>query len=204
MSRKPLDALVAQGPQKVLAVVFMDASRWWYRSELARRLGVPPSSLQKPLAALAESGLLRTRRDGNRLYYQANSDSPLFPELKALLTKTVGLLDVLKEALAMHAGDIAFAFVYGSIARGEESAVSDVDIMVVGDVGLAAISPALQEAEIRLGREVNATVYSRSEFQRKLKARHHFLSAVMDKPKLFVVGTDDDLARTSGSGAHRA
>ncbi len=204
MSQGPLRALLSPGRERVLAVVFMEPSRWWYRSELARHLGATPSSLQKPLTALAESGLLRTRRDGNRLYYQANSESPLFTELRSILTKTAGLLDVLKGALLPHAASIAFAFVYGSVARGEETSASDVDVMVVGEAKLSELSPALQGAERRLGREVNASVHALPEFRRKLRAGHHFLLAVLDKPKLFIVGTEDDLARAAGRAAHRA
>jgi predicted nucleotidyltransferase len=204
MRQKPLDAFVAPGRQKILAVLFMDPGRWWYRSELARRLVASPSSLQKSLSALAASGLLKTRQDGNRLYYQANRENPLFPEIQAMLAKTVGLLDVLKEVLAPHDKRIQFAFVYGSVARGEETSASDVDILVVGDAGLSELSPALHEAQERLGREVNASTYSVAEFRKKLKSKHHFLSAVLDKPKLFIVGTEDDLARASHPGARSA
>jgi predicted nucleotidyltransferase len=204
MSQRPLRALLSPGRERVLAVVFMEPSRWWYRSELARQLAVTPSSLQKPLTALADSGLLRTRRDGNRLYYQANRESPLFSELRSILTKTAGLLDVLKDALLPHAANIAFAFVYGSVARGEETSASDIDVMVVGAAKLSELSQALQRAEQRLGREVNASVHPLPEFRRKLKAGHHFLTAMLDKPKLFIVGTEDDLARATGAGAHRA
>src|SRR5205823_9413874 len=144
MSQRPR-ALLSTGRERVLAIVLMDPSRWWYRSELARRLGVLPSSLQKPLTALAESGILSTRRDGNRLYYQANTESPLFGELRSILTKTAGLLDVLKDALLPHGASISFAFVYGSVARSEETSSSDVDIMIVGEAKLSDLSPALQK-----------------------------------------------------------
>ena len=204
MSQRPLRALLSTGRERVLAIVLMDPSRWWYRSELARRLGVLPSSLQKPLTALAESGILSTRRDRNRLYYQANTESPLFGELRYIQTKPAGLLDVLKDALLPHGASICFAFVYGSVARSEETSSSDVDIMIVGEAKLSDLSPALQKAERRLGREVNASVHALPEFRRKLKSGHHFLTAVLDKPKLFIVGTEDDLAGATGAGAHRA
>lgn len=125
------------GRQKALAAIFMDAERGWYRSELARHLDVPPSSLQGALASLADSGLLVTRHDGNRLYYRANRENPLFLDIQAMLIKTVGLLDVLKVALKPHAWRIELAFVYGSIARGEATAASDVDVLGGGDAGLS-------------------------------------------------------------------
>ena len=90
---------------------------------------------------------------------------------------------------------------YGSIARGEETSTSDVDVMIVGEAKLSDLSPALHEAQERLGREVNASTYSRAEFQRKLRAKHHFLASVLDKPRLFIVGSEDDLAGASRAGA---
>ena len=173
--------------------------REWYRSELARELGVPASSLQRPLGALVESGVLRGRQDGNRVYYQADASNPVFPELRGLLAKTSGLVDVLREALASVRPRIRVAFIYGSIASGEENASSDVDLLVVGDVGLADLALPLRKAAARLGREVNPTVYSEREFTEKLRTKHRFLHSVLDKPKLFVVGREDDLGRASRS-----
>jgi predicted nucleotidyltransferase len=198
MSQRPIDLLLSRIGQQLLGVLLMRPDRWWYRSELARQLGTPPSSLQKALASLLGSGLLRSRRDGNRLYYQANPEAPLYPEIRAMVAKTVGLVDVLREALAPLSRRIAVAFVHGSIARSEESSTSDVDLMIVGTTGLSDLAPALRVAASRLGREVNPTVLSETEFRRKLEARHHFVTSVLDSSKLFVVGTEDDLARIAG------
>src|SRR5437867_3681701 len=111
MSQRPIDLLLSRRSQQVLGVLLMHPGRWWYRSELARQLGKPPSSLQKALAALLSVGLLRSRRDGNRLYYQANPETPLYSELRGIVAKTVGLVDVLCEALAPLSSRIAVAFV---------------------------------------------------------------------------------------------
>jgi predicted nucleotidyltransferase/AraC-like DNA-binding protein len=203
MSQRPIDLLLSRIGQQVLGVLLMHPDRWWYRSELARRLGTPPSSLQKALASLLGSGLLRSRRDGNRLYYQANPEAPLYPEIRIMVAKTVGLVDVVREALAPLSRQITVAFIHGSIARAEESSTSDVDLMIVGTTGLSDLSPALRAAAARLGREVNPTVFSEAELHRKLAARHHFVTSVLDSPKLFVVGTEDDLARVAGPRKRR-
>ncbi len=203
MSQRPIDLLLPRNSQQVLAVLLMHPDRWWYRSELARELGKGPSGLQKALAALLRSGLLKSRRDGNRLYFQANPEAPLYSELRAIVAKTVGLADVLREVLAPLLPKISAAFVYGSVARSEEVSSSDVDLFVVGTAGLADLSLPLRDAEARLGREVNPTVFSAEELQKKLKARHHFVTSVLDSPKLFVVGTEDDLARVTGQTDRR-
>ena len=204
MSQRPLDLLLPRNRQQMLAAVLMHPERWWYRSELAAQMGVPPSSLQRPLAALLASGLLRSRRHGNRLYFQANPDSPLFPELRGLMAKTIGLVDVLRGALAPLAAKIQVAFVYGSFARSAEVGTSDVDLFLVGTIGLAELSLPLRDVRAELGREVNPTLYSRSEFRAKVRARHHFVTSVLDGPKLFVVGTRNDLARAAHATASGA
>ena len=171
----------------------MHPGRWWYGSDLAKHLGVSPSSLQRELTSLIAGGVLRRRRDGNRVYFQADGECPLLPELQGLLLKTVGLVDVLREVLEPLADRIAWAFVYGSVARGESFNTSDVDLMIIGDVGLAIVATPLKRAEERLLRPVNPTVYTRAEAAAKLAAGHHFLHTVFGSDKLFVMGRADDL-----------
>ncbi len=201
MRRNSLDAIVPRILQRILAAAFMAPEKAWYRAELAQHLGLPPSSLQRPLQSLAASGILTTRKDGNRLYFQANLESPLAPEIRGLMAKTLGLLDVLKEALEPLERDVLVAFVYGSIARGEERAQSDVDLLVVGTASPYRLTTALSQAERRLGRPVNPTVFGLEEFRKK--SRGHFLREVLDKEKLFVVGTFHDLEAALGGGARR-
>ena len=199
MPRHKRTRLLAPLQERILAVVLLRPEREWYRSELAREVGVSASSLQRPLAVLAASGILRVRQDGNRVYYQADTRNPVFPELRGLLAKTSGLVDVLREALESVRPKVKLAFIYGSVASGEESSSIDVDLLVVGDLGLADLALPLRKAAGRLGREVNATVYSEREFAEKRHAKSRFLHAVLDKPKLFVVGREDDLERASRS-----
>lgn len=193
---KAIDALFPRTRQAILAATLLHPERWWYLSDLARHLGVRSSSLQRELAALVEAGILRQRRDGNRIYFQPNPDCPFLAELQGLMLKTVGLVDVLREALAPFTHRIDWAFVYGSIARSEELASSDVDLLIIGRVGLADIAPALRQAEGRLNRPVNPTVYSREEFVARLAAGHAFLHTVLAGAKLFILGAPHELAAT--------
>ncbi len=193
---RPLDALFPKVRQALLAATLLHPERWWYLSDLAKHLGVRPSSLQRELAALVEAGILHRLQDGNRVYFQANAECPFLAELQGLFVKTVGVVDVLREALKSFTKRIDSAFVYGSMARATEFASSDVDLMIVGQVGLADLTPALRRAEARLGRPVNPTLYTREEFATKLQAGHHFLKVVLDGEKLFILGDPHDLAAT--------
>ncbi len=193
--RKPA-ALVALFPTvrgDVLSATLTQPEKWWYLSELAQFLGTSPSSLQRELKALVGGGILETRREGIRAYFKADTRSPVFPELRGLIDKTAGMVPTLQTILRPLAGRIVSAFVYGSVARSEEHAASDIDLLVVGDVGLAGLTPALRKAEARLGREVNVTSYSAAEFRKKAAAKDHFLSEVMRGPKLFLKGDQRDV-----------
>jgi uncharacterized protein len=195
MRRKnALDALFPRIRQAVLAATLMDPTREWYLSDLARHIGVAPSSLQRELASLVEAGILRRRADGNRTYYRAETDNPIFGDLRGLLLRTAGLKDVLAECLARFRSRIDVAFVYGSIAREDDHAASDVDLMIIGDVRLSELATALKDAEDRLLRPVNPSIYTPAEAAVKLRAGHHFLGTVMGGVKLFIVGGRDELA----------
>lgn len=178
----------------MLAATLMDPAREWYLSDMARHIGVSPSSLQRELASLVDAEILRRRVDGNRVYYRAEADNPIFGDLRGLLLRTAGLKDVLAECLEGVRSRIDVAFVYGSVAREDESASSDVDLMVIGGVGLSVLAPALKDAEARLLRPVKPSVYRAEEAAEKLCANHHFLGTVMRGAKLFIVGGEDDLA----------
>jgi predicted nucleotidyltransferase len=190
----PLDALFPKTRQAILAAVYMDPTREWYLSDLARHIGVTPSSLQREVVSLAGAGILRRRQDGNRAYYSAETESPIFGDLHGLLLRTAGLRDVLAKSLEPFRGRIAVAFVYGSLARREEQPMSDIDLMVIGRIGLAELAPALKDAERVLLRPVNTSIYTPEEIAVKLASGHHFLETVMIEEKLFVLGGKDELA----------
>lgn len=182
----------------VLAATLTQPDKWWFLSELAQFIGTTPSSLQRELKALVAGGILEQRREGTRSYFKAETRSPLFPELRGLLEKTAGLLPRLRQALKPFAGRIECAFVYGSVARSSEHALSDVDLLVIGAVGLAELAPALRKVEERLGREVNVTSYSAHEFGTKAAAKDHFVSEVLRGPKEFLKGNEHDLEEAIG------
>ncbi len=182
---------------EVLAATLTQPEKWWYLSELAQFLGTTPSSLQRELKALVDGGILQQRREGTRAYFKADTRSPLFPELRGVIEKTAGLLPTLQRMLEPFSTRIDCAFVYGSVARSQEHALSDVDLLVIGGVGLAELASALRKAESRLGREVNVTSYSAREFRNKV-AKDHFLIEILRGPKEFVKGSQRDLDQVIG------
>jgi len=194
---RTLDALLPKTRQGILAATLIQPARAWYVSELARRMGVPSSSLQRELRDLTAAGILKTHRQGRMAYFQANTESPTFADLRGLLLKTAGLVDVLADALRPLSGRLRLVFVYGSIASGSERSDSDIDLMVVGTVSPTEFAVPLRYARELLAREINPTVYTPTEFDRKRKAKDHFLTAVLGKPKLFVLGSSNELEKTA-------
>lgn len=193
-----LTALFPQVRQGVLAATLGRPDKWWYLSELADRLGTSPSSLQRELSSLVASGILVHRREGTRTYFKAETKSPVFRDLQQLFEKTAGLAPILEQMLKPFGDKIRCAFIYGSVARSQEQATSDVDVMVIGRAGLADLSPALRKSEQRLGREVNVTAYSPDEFREKIKSHDHFLTTVLRGRKQFVRGSQSDLDEIVG------
>jgi predicted nucleotidyltransferase len=196
-----LDALFTAPRQGILAATLMEPGRWWYLSDLARHLGVHHATLQRELARLSKAEILLSRRDGNRSYYRANPDSPIFPDLRALLAKTAGLVIVLRDALRPFERQIECAFVYGSVARASEASERDVDLMVIGELTLKEMAPVLRVAEKTLGRPVNPSLYRVSEFARRASSDSPFIAEVLKKQKLFVIGDERDLERVAGGRA---
>ena len=194
-SSQVLDVLLSKTKQHLLSAILLQPERSWYLSELARRLHVPPSSLQRELAQFVETGIVTRRQDGNRVYFQANRICPVFQELSQMLTKTVGLADVVRSALMPLRPNIDVALIYGSIASSKERPSSDVDLMVIGRANLADLSVILRPLEEQLGRSVNVSVYTTQEFLKRLNQRNHFLGSVLKTELLYIFGTADDLAR---------
>ena len=181
----------------ILSAVLLKPRRWWFLSELARHSDAGPSSLQRELESLVDSGILERREDGRRVYFRANIASPIFADLRGLVEKTAGVVPVLARALDPFGDRIELAFVYGSIARGQERASSDVDLMIVGLVKQIDLVPVLRKLEDRFGREVNATLYSPREFRGKLAAGDHFLSSVMKGRTILLKGSLDELDKAA-------
>ena len=179
----------------VLALLFTHDSETFYLREIIGLLGLGRGAVQRELSRLTEAGLVLRTVSGNQVHYQANRQSFVFDEIKSLMTKTTGVADVLLDALRGFDSRIKFALIYGSTANGTADAISDVDLCVIGDTSFADISNALSGAQLTLGRDVNPTVYSLREFKKKLREGHHFVNAVCDGPKIFLIGDADELRK---------
>lgn len=179
----------------ILSLTFARPGEPFYLRQLMRAAGVGRGTVQREVEALTRAGILRRIVRGRQVYYEANPECAVFPELRSLVVKTAGVADVLRGALAPLAERLRVAFVYGSVARGAERPGSDVDLMVIGDAGFGEVVAALATAQDILGREVNPTVYPPDEFRSKRAGRQHFVSSVLKGEKIFVVGDERELAR---------
>lgn len=192
-----LSALFPAIRQKLLGAVFLSPEKWWYLSELASHLGTSPSSLQRELDSLTESGVLERKQDGRRIYYKVKADSPVFNALRELFSKTVGLVPTLQSEMAKLRNRIRWAAIYGSVARGEEAPESDIDLVLVGDLATSDLLPTLRRMERQFGREVNLTRYSEKEFRDKMRSGDHFLKSVTKGKVVTLMGSLDDLEKTA-------
>jgi predicted nucleotidyltransferase len=167
----------------------------YFLRQLVRQTGLSPGSVQRELAALVSAGLVTRTTQGRQVYFQADTESPVFTDLRSLFLKTAGVADVLRDGLRPLTDRIVAAFVFGSAARSELRNASDIDVLVVGDVSFADVVGGLSEAQRVLGREVNPTVYPPAEFRQKIRDGHHFLTSVLDQPHIFLIGDRDELGR---------
>jgi len=189
------DALFPKTRQRLLAALFGQPERSYYTSELIALTRAGSGAVQRELVDLAQVGLLTCTKVGNQKHYQANPASPVFAELRALVLKTVGLADVLREALAPLAGQVAMAFVFGSMAKGQDTAQSDVDVLLVSDaLGYGDVFAALEPASRALGRTINPALYSKADFRARMLGDNAFISRVMQQPKIWLIGQEDSLS----------
>jgi len=169
-----------------------DAS--YHMREIERRTGFTIGTVQKELKKLQRLDIITRVKDGNRVYYRANTSHPLYSSIRELVIKTAGLADVLREAIGEEK-EIKIAFVFGSWARQEDKAHSDVDLMVIGEIGLRRISELLADVSLKVEREINPHIFSEQEFIRRKQAGDHFLNQVLASPKIFIIGTENELER---------
>ena len=177
---------------RVLGLLLLRPDEALHGREIARRTGLPAGTINRELTKLAEVGLLKRAKRGNQQVYSADVTSPIFTELASILRKTSGLADVLVQALAPAAPKLRLAFVFGSVARGQETGGSDVDVMLIGDLGFRDAVELLHPCQATLGREVNPKLFSTREFTEKA-ATEPFLIDVLAKPKIFLIGNAHDL-----------
>jgi predicted nucleotidyltransferase len=191
------DALFSKVQGRVLGLLFGNPDRSFYANELYRLAGSGTGAGVRELTKLSASGLVTVSRIGNQKHYQANRDAPIFEELRGIVLKTSGMADVLRQGLLPVAERISTAFIYGSIAKGTDSARSDIDVMVIGEnIAYPDVYSALIPAEERLGRKISPAIYSRDDVTRKLKEENSFLTRIMSQPKIFLIGSEHDLPET--------
>ena len=190
-----LNSIFSKTKRKLLALLFLNPEKQYYLIEIARMTGISQGTLHREIKPLVTDGILRAERRGNLIYYGVNKSSPVYVELRGIIYKTFGVSDVLMSVLKPFKRKITIAFIYGSIARGEENSRSDIDLMVVGEVDFGNIALMASKAEKSLGREINPNVYSTDEFKTKLKSQNHFLTSVINASKIMLIGTEDDIRK---------
>lgn len=193
MSSKLAELLFTEYRRKVLGLLLLHPDEAYHVREIARLTGTVAGTLHKELSKLADAGILLKQTSGNQVLYQANRDGLIFEELSSILRKTSGIVDVLADALAPLANKIKSAFVFGSLASGKATSASDIDLMIIGDVGFADVVKATYNVQSVLAREINPKVYNEKEWKTMVKNKDAFIKEVLAKPKLFVVGGEDGL-----------
>jgi predicted nucleotidyltransferase len=187
-------ALFSGVQQRVLALIFGHPERSFYTSEIVRNVHSGRGAVERELARLEQTGLVSIVHIGNQKHYRANHESPIFNELHGIVLKTVGLMEPLRQSLAPYSEKITVAFVYGSIAKGTDTARSDIDLMVIGDdLTYAEIFAGLQKAEAILQRSVNPTFLSFDDWCDKLATKDSVIAKIAAQPKLFIFGSEIDL-----------
>lgn len=196
-----MDILFPVGRQRVLAVLLLQPEQSFHLRELARITGSHAGTLARELDRLTSSGLLQRSEVGNQVHYRANRDCFLFDDLAAIFRKTHGAVPVLREVLLPYVQSIALAWVFGSVASGAEVSGSDIDLLVLGDVGFADLVRAVHPVQELLRRDVNPVLYTAEEFHRRLRAGDAFVSELVSKPKIMLIGKERDVGRMAGDSA---
>jgi predicted nucleotidyltransferase/DNA-binding transcriptional ArsR family regulator len=192
---EPGALLFGKTRRQLLAWLYGHPDERFYLRQLVRQTGAAQGAVQRELQSLYGAALVTRTVDGRQVYFQANRESPVFTELRQLLLKTAGAVEIIRQTLAPIAPSIQIAFIYGSAAKGTVRASSDIDLLLVGDASFSEVVSALADAQHRLGRDVNPTVYPVDEFNKKVRAGHHFLTTVLRESKVFIIGSEHELGR---------
>jgi predicted nucleotidyltransferase len=185
--------LFSEYRRKVLALLLLHPETQYHLREIARLTDTLSGTLSRELTKMVEVGVLLKERVGNQVQYRANRQCPIFPELVSILLKTDGLVEALGQALAPLSDRIACAFVFGSMANGKATSESDIDLMVIGNVGFSELVTHLYSLQDRVGREINPKQYQQQEWFQLLTEQGGFVRDLMAKPKMFIIGSEDNL-----------
>lgn len=190
------EALFTETQSRILGLLFSHPDRSFYFKQILRDTGMGVATIKRELDRMLSAGIVRMQRIGNQHHYQANKDCPIYAELTAIIKKTLGLVEVLRSALVPAAGDINWAFVFGSFASGKESEASDVDLLVIGDVDFSRLVEVLYPVQGILAREVNPKLFRRNEWDTLLLQHDGFVLELMNKPRMDVIGTKDGIGES--------
>jgi len=179
---------------KLLNWLFLHPDERFFVRQLTVLLHEDSTNVSRELAKLEKMGIVTSRTEGRQKYYQADRRCPFFSELQGLIIKTSGVVEVLREALHPLAGRIDVAFIYGSFARDKLRPESDIDLVVIGKCRFGEVVDAIHKSQERIGREINPTVFSRKEWEKKLSESHHFVKSIKETEKIFIIGSEDELA----------
>lgn len=189
-----VDALFSKTQKRVLTLLYGQPDKSFFTNEIIKKSGVGSGAVQRELASLVRSGLATATKIGSQNHYQANPEAPIYSELQGIIQKTVGLLEPVRQALMPFSAHIDLAFIFGSVAKQADSAFSDIDLMIISDsLGYAEVFASLEDVSQQLDRKIQPTIYTREELQRRLETENAFVREVISKPKLWIIGEDNDL-----------
>jgi predicted nucleotidyltransferase len=188
-------AIFSNTLQRVLGVLFTQPERIVHLRGIVKETGQSPGTVQRILDRLDKAGIVIRERQGQQVMYRANPQCPIYSELVGIAVKTVGLAEPISQSLQPISGHIRIAFIFGSIARREDKAQSDIDLFVLGDISMTDVAPLLANIQEKLGREINPVVYTHSDFVRQLRQGSHFLNSIIDEPKIYMIGSEDEFRR---------
>lgn len=183
-------ALFTKTQQKVLALIYTRPDKSFYTKEIIRNTGMGVATIKRELDRMVSAGILSMEKIGNQHHYKANAECPIYHELFEITKKTMGVAGTLSQALSLLGGNIEWAFIFGSVAGGKESSFSDIDLMIIGNVGYADAVNALYDAQESLGREINPKIYSKEEWLQMKKTDNAFVGDVLSKPRINVMGKE--------------
>ena len=187
------DALFTTTQQKVLGLLYTQPEKSFYTKEIIRLTGMGVATIKRELDRMLAAGIISMTKIGNQHHYQANPDCPIYLELLGIVKKTFGVSGVISLALSPLAKRIDWAFIFGSVASGKETSTSDIDLMIIGDVGFTEVVSDLYPIQETLGREINPKIYSKEEWIRMRKNKDAFIKDVLAKPRMVVTGDADEL-----------